>query len=222
MALLIFDLDDTLYKSESLRDVIGAKLALRFKEAAELPDHIDAFKEFKKRRTELAKTGEQASATHLFMKHGVSRDEFLSLVNSVDPREHVEFDENAHSVMTELAKEHELVILSNSPRDKIEKTLEALQINEHFTKIYGADDFHDSKPNPALLKHILSDRGYPASQAISIGDDVHKEILPPKKLGMKTILVKHWDYSEEDVAHADHLISDLSELPSVVKKLINS
>ena len=67
----------------------------------------------------------------------------------------------------------------------------------------------------------FADTGFKAQEAISIGDDLHKEILPPKKMGMKTILVKHWNYGEDEMAHADHVIESLAELPSAVKKLIN-
>ncbi|MFC1754911.1 HAD family hydrolase, partial [Thermoproteota archaeon] len=163
----------------------------------------------------------QVSATHLFQKLGVSREEFFEIINHVDPRDHLKFDEKTHETMKKLAEEHELVLLSNSPRQKVDRTLEALKIHEHFTKIYGADDLHDSKPNPEILMQIMDEMGYKPDESFNIGDDLDKEIRIAKEIGMNTVLVKHWPYTEDELAEAHHVVDDIHELPSVLKKFIN-
>ncbi|MBU0461531.1 MAG: HAD family hydrolase [Nanoarchaeota archaeon] len=221
MALLIFDMDDTLYKSETLSIVIGDMIAKKFKEVAKVPDHLDAFEEFVKQRKALAQNDEPVSATYLFKKLGVSREEFFKMINDIDPKDHISFDESTQKAIKTLAEDHKLVLLSNSPREKVDKILETLQIVEHFTRIYGADDWHDSKPNADILIRIMEELGYAPEDSFSIGDDLHKEILLPKKLGMKTVLVKHWPYNDEELAHADFVVENVSELPPILKKFIN-
>ncbi|MFQ5474767.1 MAG: HAD family hydrolase [Candidatus Nanoarchaeia archaeon] len=221
MVLLIFDLDDTLYKSRSLTKEVEKKIAAKYKDVANLPDDVDAISEFRRVRRERALSGKKTSATHIFGDHGVKREDFFQLLDSIDPRDHVEYDKKTHKMIKDLAEEHTLVLFSNSPRIRVDKTLEALKLASYFTKIFGADDWHKSKPDPGIFKMIMEETGFRPEDTISIGDDVYKEILPSKNAGIKTVLVCQWPYTDEEKAQADCVIGHIHELPEAVKSFIN-
>ena len=72
-----------------------------------------------------------------------------------------------------------------------------------FERIITAQDCQEPKPDPEPFRLLLKITGLPADQHLYIGDRELVDILPAKKLGMKTILV--WGKSK---------IADLS-LPTV-------
>lgn len=218
--LIIFDLDHTLYNSDKFLTARTEKTRIEL--AKHLGISVDEAKEiFKRKRQELLEQSntDRITATKTLEAIGIPRSKFLEILDSIHPREHVTFDQKAYDVVKELAKEHELVVLSNSPKSQVVKTLEVLRVNEFFTQVYGADDFHDSKPNPELFRKIAEMHGYPAEKVVSVGDDIHKEMIPSKSLGFITVLRTN-DILETEFA--DHIISDLNELIPIMDKLKRS
>lgn len=64
-----------------------------------------------------------------------------------------------------------------------------------FEKVFGTiDNFGTVKPDPVIFEKILEYTGSPASQHLMIGDRVEVDLVPAKKLGMRTCLV--WGKSE--------------------------
>lgn len=95
-------------------------------------------------------------------------------------------------------------IISNSVREEIKTVLSAIGLSpSYFEKCISIEDIGEPKPSLKPFELLLKITGLPADQHVYIGDREKVDIVPAKKLGMKTILV--WGKSE---------IADLS-LPSV-------
>lgn len=77
--------------------------------------------------------------------------------------------------------------------------------------------FHCEKSNPRIyLKNEVL--GVKASEAVVIGDEL--DILLPKKLGMKAILLdKAKQYSNKDCREADAIVNNLREAMEIVRKI---
>ena len=219
MALLIFDLDNTLYSSESFVQARSKAIHDKFKEIAKLEDHEDPedvlWQKIKEKHTD----GGKLSKTHIFLDHGCSREDFFKVLDTVDPRDHMEADIILRERLESLKKEHELVLLSNSPMIQVEKTVEALGLKGVFSKAYGADLFEDSKPDHSVFKKVVEESGARIEECISIGDSLYKDLKPSKELGMKTILLKKHDYPEEDLKHADKVINHIHEIGEAVREV---
>ncbi|MEW4353990.1 HAD family hydrolase [Streptococcus pneumoniae] len=51
----------------------------------------------------------------------------------------------------------------------------------------GSEDVGYKKPNRAIFEYALVKAGSPASRCVYIGDRMDNDILPAKRVGMKTI-----------------------------------
>ena len=95
-------------------------------------------------------------------------------------------------------------LISNSVPEEIETVLGAIDLSEdYFEKCISVVDAGEPKPSPKPFELLLKITGLPPEQHVYIGDRELVDIVPAKKLGMKTILV--WGKSK---------IADLS-LPTV-------
>jgi len=66
------------------------------------------------------------------------------------------------------------------------------------------------KPNPKIYITVLNKFGVKAEEALMVGDEPKIDILPPKKLGMKTLLLCRRE--KVKCRDADNVISSLTEL----------
>lgn len=76
-----------------------------------------------------------------------------------------------------------------------------------------------AKPDVKIFEIALSRAKCKAEQAVMIGDRVDNDIVPAKRLGMKTVWVKqgfgkHWKVQSQD-EKADYEVDDLSYLPNL-------
>ena len=95
-------------------------------------------------------------------------------------------------------------IISNSVPEEISAVLGAIGLSpKYFERLISVIEVGEVKPSLKPFEYLLKLTGLPPEQHVYIGDREKVDILPPKKLGMKTILV--WGTSE---------IADLS-LPTV-------
>jgi HAD superfamily hydrolase (TIGR01549 family) len=73
------------------------------------------------------------------------------------------------------------------------------------------------KPNPKIYQTVLKKLRVKPSQAIMVGDTPEIDIIPPKKLGMKAIMLCRKG-EKRTVKEADYVISSLTELPGIIAK----
>ena len=90
------------------------------------------------------------------------------------------WDDKAHSeeVLSELSKEHELVISTNGPKEAAFKKIKAASLNPYINKVIASGECGFSKPMPGFFKYVISkmetkDR----HRMLIVGDSLKSDIL---------------------------------------------
>jgi HAD superfamily hydrolase (TIGR01549 family) len=162
MRQIIFDLDDTLYKSEKLR-ASREKAILDF-----LGEKNVEYEMLKKSR----------GTIESFRLLGFEKREFFELMNGVEIN--LEKDERLIKIFERLNKTFRVVVLSNSSKSCVRQTLEKLGILHLIDEYYSSEDFDEQKPSIECFSMI--EKG-----DICVGDNFKKDLSVPKKLGAVTI-----------------------------------
>jgi len=113
-------------------------------------------------------------------------------------------------------------IVANQPASVVE-SLKADQIYDLIDFLGISAIVGIEKPNPAIFELTISKLATPADQIIHIGNRIDTDVLPAKKLGMKTVWVRRGeanpDPSPADLAQADITVDDLTNLTQLISKL---
>lgn len=72
------------------------------------------------------------------------------------------------------------------------------------------------KPNPRIYTTVLNKFGLKATEALMVGDDPKTDIIPAKRLGMKTVLLCRKEIKE--CGEADYVVSSLTQLLDLVNQ----
>ena len=115
--------------------------------------------------------------------------------------------------MEELCSKFKLVLLTNSPQPDSEIILEKLGLDAVFHKKI----FQGKKPTMTVsrFEDIKSEFNIDFTNILSVGDNLINDILPPRKLGCKTIYIDaHNIGSRED---ADSVVGSISEMLEVLR-----
>ena len=79
------------------------------------------------------------------------------------------------------------------------------------------------KPDLKIFELAIKELAVEPTNAIHIGNRIDTDVLPAKKLGMKTVWVRRGeanpDPSDEDLKQADITVNDLSNLPALIAAL---
>lgn len=145
--------------------------------------------------------------TAMFVSLGKAVHFWSDKINSVDTSQLYSLaDANIPRILNEIKKILPVSIFSNI---NIEKLLPSLGLDQKlFTNILDAKMVKASKPALDGFYKIIELSKVPASEILYIGDDLHKDILPAKKVGLKTGLM--WKESSE----ADYCFKNFEEILS--------
>jgi HAD superfamily hydrolase (TIGR01549 family) len=72
------------------------------------------------------------------------------------------------------------------------------------------------KPNPQIYRTVLQEFGVKPKEVLMVGDTPETDVIPPKKLGMKTALLCR--KGKKTVKEADHIITSLRELLKIIRE----
>ena len=189
MTKIIFDLDDTLYQNSKLRNS-REQAILKF------------LGEKKSQYIELRKTKGTIKSLEIL---GISREKFNEIVSSVP----ISLQKNLKliKILSELKKEHKLIILSNNSNYIIKKTISQLGINNLVDEYHGTDDFSSIKPSHEFFSLVKK-------EDIVIGNNFKKDLAIPKEKEAITILI-----SKENNQLADYTIPSIYQLLTIIKKI---
>jgi FMN phosphatase YigB (HAD superfamily) len=219
--LIIFDLDDTLIDTFGCSQPVKFKVALQKMIAAGLQvDNEEAAYKILMEINEKAANGKETVRT--FLEKMNNQQQFYDIgVDAYYVGEQLDFPinalEGAHALLEELHQHHDLVIVSYNPSEEEQygKMKKAGIKTEWFRKIiithkYDKEDYYNK---------LCEDMGYDPVQVLVIGDKYSSDLLPAKKLGIKTVYMawgrgKVFPPSQEEV---DYMIAKLSELKPIVE-----
>lgn len=91
--------------------------------------------------------------------------------------------------------------------------------NMKIANVFTSEDLRVYKPSPEFYKAILQKMGWDVSESIFVGDNLVDDVVGPKAIGMKTVLIdRKTKYSADSSIGADYIISSLKELILIVGK----
>ena len=116
------------------------------------------------------------------------------------------------------SKKINLVICTNKMKYLAIKILKEFNIHQYFKLIVGSEQNIKLKPDTEMLLQILRKLQLNSKEAIMIGDS-SKDILPAKKLKMKSIFVNYGYGKIKDEYKADFMVDDILQIKSIYTKL---
>ncbi len=195
---IFFDIGSTLVDESLCYEI-------RYKETTEGTNI--SYQEFKDKVIELAATSDNPykEALHYF---GLQKTKW-----------HKEFEKPyqfTESVLKELSKKYKLGIIANQSVGSAQR-LADWGIGKYFDLVIASAEEGVEKPNPEMFKIALERANCLPENAVMVGDRIDNDILPAKKIGMKTVWVKQGfarHQPESDVP--DYTIQTLDEISSVI------
>jgi len=130
---------------------------------------------------------------------------------------HVSLDAEAIDVLQRLHGKYKLGLVSNFAIPECGwELLERFDLRRFFSAVIISGEVNRRKPSPEIFERALTILGLDASRVVFVGDMPDLDILGPKNVGMKTILIKRRPM-EEAIVKPDKIITHLSELLDVIE-----
>lgn len=189
---------------------------------------VDESKVYEKRMKIVAETAnvsyEYVYQTALeFYKENKKGDlETIKLLNVKMPdwsfEDEILYDETEECLRT-LSKKYNIGVIANQELGT-EKRLKTLGILQYINLVIASAEEGIAKPDERIFEIALNRAICKPQHAVMVGDRIDNDIIPAKKLGMKTIWIrqgfgKYWKKSTER-EQADYEVNNLSEILEIV------
>ncbi len=205
---ILFDLDETLYPKESgFMRVMRERILLFMTQKIGIPaDDVTT-----KRHIYYQRYG--TTLRGLMEEYKINPADYLAFVHDVDPRDFFGASPPLDNMLEEIPLRK--VIFTNADLLHCQRVLDALQVSHHFELIIDINVInYKSKPDPYAYQRALALLGVPGKRCIMV-DDVPRNLIPAKDLGMTTILVNGpdtsiaIDYTVPTVFHVERVLKNL-------------
>jgi putative hydrolase of the HAD superfamily len=214
----VFDLDNTLYPRHTrlfeqvdrrIRDYVQRLLALDHDAA----HHVQ--KDYYRRYG--------TTLRGLMEEHGIDANDFLEYVHDID-HSAIEADPELTDAIARLPGRR--FIMTNGSRRHAERIAEKLGFTDHFEDIFDIVRAELlPKPNRETYDRFVAATGVTPSET-AMFEDLPRNLVVPKRLGMQTILVlpggvrevfhEDWELEGHDADHIDYLTEDLGGFVNAV------
>lgn len=145
-------------------------------------------------------------------EYGLDRIKYYELTwSSLNPNKYIDYDPNLEKVLNKARGD--LILLTSAPRIWTDKVLSFLKLKDLFGEFIFTGEPDLRKPNPDVFRNIARKINLPTSNFFSIGDQEITDIIPAKRIGMKTVLIG----SSQDTV-ADYQVSDIKSAVYLLKK----
>lgn len=123
------------------------------------------------------------------------------------------------AVLEKLAQKYKLGIIANQV-EGTQKRIDNWGIGKYFDVVVASAEAGVAKPDSAIFKIALEKSGCKPENAAMIGDRLDNDIIPAKKLGMKTIWVRQafavYQKIRNDEEHPDFTIDSIGEITEIL------
>lgn len=122
------------------------------------------------------------------------------------------------STLIALKKNYRLAIISDAPRMEAWIRIVAMKLDDFFDVVITAADVRKKKTHAAPFNAALKILKIKPQEALMVGDRITRDILPAKKLNIKTCFVRYGArYNDEPIlkkgkSGADYEIDDIKDL----------
>jgi len=94
-------------------------------------------------------------------------------------------------ILKKLKKKYKLAIVTDAPRNKAWQRLVICEMDDVFDVVVTTDDAGQKKPHRTPFEMALKKLKIKPSEALFVGDNVDRDMLGAKQLGMETCLAKY-------------------------------
>jgi len=130
---------------------------------------------------------------------------------------YVSVDTEAVNVLMKLHGRYKLGLVSNLALPECcWDLLDKYGLRKFFNVIIISGEINRRKPSPEIFEKALKALDVEASKTVFVGDMLDLDIMGPKSVGMKTILIKRRPITTTDIK-PDKIITRLSELPATLE-----
>jgi putative hydrolase of the HAD superfamily len=130
---------------------------------------------------------------------------------------HVSLDTDAHHVLQKLHGKYKLGLISNFGIPECGwKLLEKFGLKGFFDVVVISGEVNKRKPSSEIFGNALKALDVEASRAVFVGDMLDLDVMGPKNVGMKAVLIKRRTVTGNADAIPDRVITRLRELPDVL------
>ena len=98
----------------------------------------------------------------------------------------------------------------------VAEALDRVGLRDHLTHFFTSSELGASKPDPEFFDAVSRELGIPSPHLLAVGNDLHKDIVPAKAVGMKTVLVSPKPQVGPPEA-ADLIVPSLSRLAELLQ-----
>jgi HAD superfamily hydrolase (TIGR01549 family) len=143
---------------------------------------------------------------------GFTRAQVHEAFCKVDPRKYLSKDPELVAVMTTLASNYGLGIISNFKQAHLEEIIDVLGLSKDLFHWFVTEDIvQEIKPAPEPFLKAVEMSAAQVDQCLYVGDSPSKDMRPAKEIGMATVLVRQ-NPTEDDLTCADCSIADVKLL----------
>ena len=206
--VILFDLDNTLYTEETgIFDLIDQRMSEWLIKRLKVPE--SEVREF--RHKYFMQYG--TTLRGLMLHHNVDPMDFLHYVHDIPVHDFLSADFELRSNLEQVTGRK--IIFTNSDERHAGRILDALAIRDQFEKIFDIEAMgFIPKPNPESYQRVLEYAGVVASECLLI-DDMERNLLPARKLGMRTILIG----DDKPVHTVDHVMMNMKQLNGLLQQI---
>ncbi|MHB1153737.1 MAG: GNAT family N-acetyltransferase [Eubacteriales bacterium] len=123
---------------------------------------------------------------------------------------------DAARILPVLSEKYHCAVVSNaldSNAETMKKAFVRMGIDHLFELFITSKEIGYKKPDERFFNHIAELLHIPVNELCMIGNDYEKDIVSPKKLGLKTVLITQ---DPGEYPSADHIIRGLGELDDIL------
>lgn len=128
--------------------------------------------------------------------------------------------EGAADLIASLYGKYKLGIIANQSPGTQER-IDRWGIGKYFDVVVASAEAGCNKPDPEIFRLALKKAGCDPSEAYMVGDRLDNDIVPAKKLGMKTIWVRQeyaiYQNIDDESMRPDHIADCLAELKELFR-----
>ena len=189
---IVFDLDGTLYVSQSFAATIQEQAAVYMAAARGVsPDEaqmlIDATRA---RLAEESGTVQTLSAVCTSLG-GTVRDLHAWFEQRLRPEAHLMRDERVVALLSHLGERFGLYLYTNNNRVLTMRILEYLGLDGLFSRVFAIDDAWRAKPDEGMLERILATIGRVPAEVLFVGDRYDVDLRLPEQKGCPVFLSRN-------------------------------
>jgi putative hydrolase of the HAD superfamily len=191
LTTIVFDLDGTLYASDSLAREIQLSAARYVAEVRDvtLDEAVKLLAETKSRLA--GEAGTEVPLTRVCNElGGSSRELHLHFCRDIDPKQHLQPDGRVVALLRALKQRFSLYVYTNNNRDLAGRIVDILGCNGLFLEMFSIEYSWRPKPDSRTLQDIFAAIGVSPAESLFVGDRYDIDLKLPAEMGARVELVR--------------------------------